>query len=117
MRRSCLALSRGRAFLLALLLTTAPAVALAQTVSLVAPDTASQPEPSLAELRDRVEARYQVLPLRGGIALLPKYGDTDIQSLELSDGQIAGNGAPVTGAELDLRGGADAPDLRRHSFL
>ena len=117
MRRSCLAPSRGRAILLALLLTTVPAVALAQTVSQVAPDTASQPEPSLAELRDRVEARYQVLPLRGGIALLPKYGDTDIQSLELSDGQIAVNGAPVTGAELDQRVGVDAADIRRLSFM
>jgi hypothetical protein len=117
MRRSCLALSRGHAFLLALLLTTVPALALAQTVSQVAPDTASQPEPSLAELRDRIEARYQVLPLRGGIALLPKYGDTDIQSLELSDGQIAINGTPVTGAELDQRVGADAADIRRLSFM
>lgn len=117
MRRSCPAPSRGRAFLLALLLMTVPAVALAQAVSQVAPDTASQPEPSLAELRDRVEARYQVLPLRGGIALLPKYGDTDIQSLELSDGQIAVNGAPVTGAELDQRVGADAADIRRLSFM
>ena len=98
MRRSCLALSRGRAFLLALLLTTAPAVALAQTVSQVAPDTASQPEPSLAELRDRVEARYQVLPLRGGIALLPKYGDTDIQSREQSPGAISRKGPPGTPA-------------------
>lgn len=117
MRRSCPAPSRGRAFLLTLLLTTAPAVALAQTVSQVAPDTTSQPEPSLAEVRDRVEARYQVLPLRGGIALLPKYGDTEIQSLELSDGQIAINGAPVTGAELDQRVGADAADIRRLSFM
>ena len=117
MRRSCLAPSRGRAILLALLLTTVPAVTLAQTVSQVAPDTVSQPEPSLAELRDRVEARYQVLPLRGGIALLPKYGDTDIQSLELSDGQIAINGMPVTGAELDERVGADAADIRRLSFM
>lgn len=117
MRRSCPAPSRGRAVLLALLLTMAPAVAFGQTASQVAPDTTSQPEPSLAEVRDRVEARYQVLPLRGGIALLPKYGDTDIQSLELSDGQIAINGAPVTGAELDERIGADAADIRRLSFM
>ena len=117
MRRSCPALSWGRAFLLTLLLTMAPAVALAQAVSQVAPDTTSQPEPSLAEVRDRVEARYQVLPLRGGIALLPKYGDTEVQSLELSDGQIAINGAPVSGAELDQRVGTDAADIRRLSFM
>jgi hypothetical protein len=118
MRRSCPAPSRGRAFLLTLLLTMAPSVVLAsQAVGQVAPDTTSQPEPSLAEVRDRVEARYQVLPLRGGIALLPKYGDTDVQSLELSDGQIAINGAPVTGAELDERVGTDAADIRRLSFM
>lgn len=117
MRRSCPAPPRGRVILLALLLTTVPAVALAQTAGQVAPDTVSQPEPSLAELRDRVEARYQVLPLRGGIALLPQYGDTDIQSIELSDGQIAINGSPVTGAELDQRVAADAADIRRLSFM
>ncbi len=116
--RSCLALFRGRAFLLGvLLLALTPAAGRAQTTQ-AAPDAASrQPEPSLGELRDRVEARYQVLPLQGGIALLPRYGETDVQSIELSDGQIAINGTPVTGAELDERVESDAADIRRLSFM
>ncbi|MGH7556499.1 MAG: hypothetical protein ACREMD_01700 [Gemmatimonadota bacterium] len=116
--RSCLALYRGRALLLGVVMLTMPPMAgLAQTTQ-TGPDTASQqPEPSLRELRDRVEARYQVLPLQGGIALLPQYGDTDVQSIELSDGEIAINGAPVTGAELEARVGPDAADIRRLSFM
>lgn len=116
--RSCLALSRGRALLLGVVMLTIPPMAgLAQTPQ-TGPDTTSQqPEPSLRELRERVEARYQVLPLQGGIALLPQYGDTDVQSIELSDGEIAINGTPVTGAELEARVGPDAADIRRLSFM
>lgn len=116
--RSCLAPSGGRALLLGvLMLAMTPAAGHAQRTQ-AGPEVASQqPEPSLGELRDRVQARYQVLPLQGGIALLPRYGETDVQSIELSDGQIAINGAPVTGAELDERVATDAADIRRLSFM
>ena len=87
--------------------------------SQVPPDTSAQAqvEPSLGELRDRVEERYQVLPLQNGIVLMPKYGDTAVQSIELIDGGIAINGQPVTGAELQERVGEDAADIRRLSFM
>ncbi|MGH7570995.1 MAG: hypothetical protein ACREMK_04020 [Gemmatimonadota bacterium] len=116
--RSCLAPSRGRALLLGVVMLAMPPVAGHAQTTQAGPDTTSQqPEPSLRELRDRVEARYQVLPLQGGIALLPQYGDTDVQSIELSDGEIAINGTPVTGAELEARVGPDAADIRRLSFM
>ncbi|HUP00476.1 MAG TPA: hypothetical protein VM737_03020 [Gemmatimonadota bacterium] len=87
--------------------------------SQVPADTAGQAqvEPSLGELRDRVEERYQVLPLQNGIVLMPKYGETAVQSIEMVDGGIAINGQPVTGAELQDRIGEDAADIRRLSFM
>lgn len=110
---------RSRLLLLGVvLLAMTPAAGHAQQAPAATSDTlAQEAEPSLRELRDRVEARYQVLPLQGGIALLPRYGETDVQSIELSDGEIAINGSPVTGAELDARVGADAADIRRLSFM
>lgn len=72
--------------------------------------------PSLGELRDRIERRYQVLPLQAGVVLIPRYR-TDIQSVELADASIAVNGAPVTGQELRERLGDDAADVLRLSYL
>ncbi|CAN5146043.1 hypothetical protein BH18GEM1_BH18GEM1_04020 [soil metagenome] len=80
-------------------------------------DTGAQEAPSLGELRDRIDARYQVLPLQSGIVLMPKYGRTTIQSIELGDGTIAVNGEPVTGAELRERVGEDADDITRLSYM
>lgn len=80
-------------------------------------DTLAAVVPSLGELRDRIEERYQVLPLQSGIVLMPKYGDTTVQSIELADGTIAINGQPVTGAELRERVGADTDDITRLSYM
>lgn len=73
--------------------------------------------PTLAELRDRVERRYQVLPVQNGIVLMPRYRGADLQSIELADGTIAIDGAPVTGAELREQVGDDADDITRLSFM
>lgn len=73
--------------------------------------------PTLGELRDRVERRYQVLPVQNGIVLMPRYRGSDLQSIELADGTIAIDGAPVTGAELRDRVGGDADDITRLSFM
>ncbi|MBW3660634.1 MAG: hypothetical protein KY397_03260 [Gemmatimonadetes bacterium] len=78
--------------------------------------TAQAQEPSLRALRDRVEERYRVLPVQEGIVLIPLY-DTDVEAIELSDGDIAVDGDPVTGAELRDALGEDADDLLRLSYL
>jgi hypothetical protein len=68
-------------------------------------------------LRRQIEQRFEVLPLQNGVALRPRSSST-IQSIELSGDTIAVDGAPVTGAELRQRLGADEADLvLRLSYL
>lgn len=88
----------------------------AETSAQAAGETTAQ-APSLGEVRDRVEARYQVLPIRDGIVLMPQYGSAEVQSIELADGTIAVNGQPVTGAELRDLVGDDAADVTRLSYM
>ncbi|HUP20417.1 MAG TPA: polymer-forming cytoskeletal protein [Gemmatimonadota bacterium] len=94
-------------------LATPPGVdtAMAQT------DTLAQERPTLAALRQAIEDRYQVLPIQNGIVLIPRYGNAGIQSIELSDGDIAIDGAAVTGAEFRARVGEDADEILRLSYL
>ncbi|HET9333537.1 MAG TPA: hypothetical protein VFQ21_08140 [Gemmatimonadota bacterium] len=87
--------------------------ALAQT-----PDTlAGAQDASLGALRTQIESRYQVRSLRDGILLLPSYGNPGIQTVELSDGEIAIDGRSVTGAELRERVPEDAEAILRLSYL
>jgi hypothetical protein len=67
-------------------------------------------------LRDRIEARYDVLPITGGIALRPKARG-DVRLIEIADGSIAINGTTVTGRELRERVGGDADAILRLSYL
>jgi hypothetical protein len=67
-------------------------------------------------LRARIEQRYDVVPLSGGIALRPKSPRGDVRLIEISD-TIAINGVPVSGRELRERAGADADAILRLSYL
>jgi len=80
-------------------------------------DTAAQVGETLAALRDRVEQRYEVLPIQNGIVLIPKVGVTGVQSVELAGEGVALNGVTATGAELRERLGEDAETIIRLSFL
>ncbi len=95
-----------------LMLSFAP-TSLAQAT---AGSAAQEVAPTLGELRDRIERRYQVLPIQNGIVLMPRYR-TDVQSIELANGSIGIDGEPVTGAELTERIGDDAEDITRLSFM
>ena len=70
-------------------------------------------------LRARIEQRYDVVPLAGGVALTPKsprgHGE-DVRLIEISD-TIAINGVQVSGRELRERVGADADTILRLSYL
>ena len=67
-------------------------------------------------LRHRVERRFEVLPVRGGIVLTPKrHGD--VKSIEIRDGVIALNGEPATGSELREKLGDDAELVLQVSYL
>jgi hypothetical protein len=76
------------------------------------------PRPGL--LRQQIEQRFDVLPLHNGVALRPKStpgGTRGVRSIELTDGTIAIDGAPATGAELRDKLGADADLVLRLSYL
>ena len=64
-----------------------------------------------------IERRFDVLPLREGLALRPKSDARGIRSIELTGGTIAIDGQPVTGAELRDRLGSDADSVIRLSYL
>jgi hypothetical protein len=68
-------------------------------------------------LRRQIERRFDVLPLRNGVALVPKDGNRGVRSIEVTEGSIDIDGAPATGAELRARLGADADLLLRLSYL
>jgi hypothetical protein len=76
----------------------------------------AQDRTSTAELRRTIESRFDVLPLRDGLALRPKTPGA-VRSVEVTDGAIAVDGAPVTGAELRARLGADADAILQLSYL
>jgi hypothetical protein len=67
-------------------------------------------------LRARIEQRYDVVPLSGGVGLRPKSPRGDVRLIEISD-TIAINGVPVSGRELRERVGADADAILRLSYL
>jgi hypothetical protein len=69
-----------------------------------------------AALKREVERRFEVLPLREGLALRPRTGSS-IRSIEITAGAIAVDGQPVTGAELRAKLGADAETILQLSYL
>jgi hypothetical protein len=67
-------------------------------------------------LRERIEQRYDIVPLSGGVALTPKSPRGDVRLIEISD-TIAINGVQVSGRELRERVGSDADAILRLSYL
>jgi hypothetical protein len=68
-------------------------------------------------LRQEVERRFDVLPLRDGVALHPRTPMSDLRSVEITGGTIALDGQPATGAELRAKLGADADTVLQLSYL
>src|SRR5262245_29171179 len=67
-------------------------------------------------LGERIEARYDVVPIADGIALTPKQRNPDVRLIEIADA-ISINGTTVTGRELRDRVGDDADDILKLSYL
>jgi len=68
-------------------------------------------------LRREVERRFDVLPLRDGVALRPRSAASGVRSVEITGGTIAIDGQPATGAELRAKLGADADAVLQLSYL
>jgi hypothetical protein len=78
-------------------------------------DVAAQPPADdTAALRRQVLARFEVVPLRTGVALIGRSRD---RRFEIVDGLVLDNGSPLSGAELRQRLGADAALVLRLSYL
>jgi hypothetical protein len=78
----------------------------------------AQSEPGQQDaLRRQVEQRFEVLPLRNGLALRPRDDSHGVRSIQLTDGAIDIDGMPATGAELRDKLGSDADLVLRLSYL
>lgn len=88
-------------------------VALSAVISVRA---AEQPAPLDVEaaLKRQVEARFDVVPLRDGVAL---SGRTAERRIEIDRGVVLSQGVPLSGDELRRRFGADADLVLRLSYL
>jgi hypothetical protein len=73
--------------------------------------TAQETRSDTGGLRDRLEQRFEVLPIREGLVLLPREAGRSVRSIEVTSGPIAVDGQPATGAELRERLGASDADL------
>lgn len=83
-----------------------------------APGAAAQtPTEEQRDLRSRIEAKYEVVPLSDSIALRPKARSRELRLIEVESGNIMVDGETVTGRELRDRVGEDADLIVRLSYL
>ena len=78
---------------------------------------AQTPSDELRDLRSRIEAKYDVVPLSDGLALRPKVRTRDVRLIEIDEGEISVDGTPVTGRELRTHVGGDTDMILRLSYL
>jgi cytoskeletal protein CcmA (bactofilin family) len=81
------------------------------SASAAAPQPAANPPASAEErtnLRQTLESRYEVLPVRDGIALKPRQPKAGIRTVEVTSDGVAVNGERVTARTLHDWLGADA---------
>jgi hypothetical protein len=92
------------------------ALALAAISALISVRAAEQPPSPDARqtLKRDVDARFDVVPLTRGIALSGRTAD---RRVEIANGVVLSDGAPLSGAELRRRFGPDADLVLRLSYL
>lgn len=100
---------RGRAMLM---------IAFCSSIAPAAVSLSAQQEPAPARdpIRSRIEARYEIVPLRDAIGLRPKGRDSRVRMIEIGDGGIAVDGVTVSGRELRDRLGSDADLIIQLSY-
>lgn len=81
------------------------------------PALAQTPPADTSAMRAGIERRFDVLPLRDGVVLRPKDASLGIRSVEITDGPIAIDGQPASGAEVRQKLGADAALVLELSYL
>lgn len=96
---------------------TGPILALVIIAAAVPFAAAQTPTEEQQDLRSRIEAKYDVVPLSDGLALRPKVRTDRVRLIEVENGNILVDGATVTGGELRERVGSDADLIVRLSYL
>lgn len=85
-------------------------------VCLLAPVLMAQSRRDVAELRDQLRERYEILALQDGIGLVPRQ-QANIRIIEIRGGTVRVDGRELTGRELRDRLGTDADLIVRASYL
>ena len=94
------------------------ALVITMFAALIVGDTSSAQSTTASDpLRQQLERRFDVLPLRDGIALHPKTPRRGVRSIEIGGDTISIDGVPATGAELRQKLGPDADLILRVSYL
>jgi hypothetical protein len=81
---------------------------------------AQRPTEDRRALRERLERRFEVVPLDDGVALRPRTsaaGLQDVRLIDVANGTIEVNGVAVSGRELRERVGSDADAILQLSYL
>jgi hypothetical protein len=89
-------------------------IAIALLAALVAASHAQTPP---ADLPGRLTARFDVVPLQQGVALVPRAGGAAVKMVQIVDGVVTVDGQALTGAQLRERLGADADLVLQVSYL
>lgn len=89
-------------------------VALSALISVRAAEQPGRDADPRGSLKSSVEARYDVVPLAQGIALVGRAQD---RRVEIAGGVVLSEGIPLSGAELRRRFGGDADLVLRLSYL
>src|SRR5688572_18865569 len=70
-----------------------------------------------ADLRTQLQARYDILALQDGVALVPRQPNDSVRTIQVRNGPVVVNGEELTGRELRMRLGADADLVLRVTYL
>lgn len=107
--------TQGLALALLAILAIGPDRGFAQPAPASVPEAAVRPD--VQQLRERAERRYKIVEVRRGMILIPKSDSARTRTIDINDGQVSIDGAPLTGRELRERLGDDADLIVQLSFL
>ena len=72
---------------------------------------------AVATLRVALAERFDLVPLQGGVALVPRSDDVGVRLVQVVGGVVSIDGVVATGEELATRLGDDAPLVVQLSYL
>jgi hypothetical protein len=104
---------KGAVRVAAVLLVLGSGVALQAAPAPQSPDRPPVSAQERGDLRRTIEARYQVLPVSGGVLLTPRQAKAGVRTIEVTGNRIAVNGETVTVRTMRDWLGADADPVLR----